>query len=76
VWTLAVLVPAHVGKDTFIPSDVLGRVESLAYFFANCDLTLSMGWVILSEGGFSVAIVGGPSRLVMGGLSRKEYEGF
>ena len=42
VWTLAVLVPTHMGEDAVIPSGALSRVESLAYFFASCGVGSSV----------------------------------
>ena len=58
-----------MGKDIVIPSGALGGVESLAYFFA------AVVWVTLSVGSFGGALIGGPRRLAIGGLSRKECDG-
>ena len=39
-------------------------------------VTLSVGWMTLSVGGFGVALVGGLRQLAIGGLSQKECDGF
>ena len=45
VWTLAVLVPTHMGEDAVIPSFVLSRVELVTYFFASCGVGSSVSWL-------------------------------